>query len=573
MPIELRVNWLSWGVALIATGTFLSNDSAFAQPTTNSSRPNIIVMLADDLGFSDLGCYGSEIPTPNLDKLAADGLRFSEFYNTPRCCPSRAALLTGLYSQEAGIGAMMEDHGIPGYRGELNHNCVTIAEALRNAGYHTTMVGKWHIAHMYFDGKKQLNFETNEPYWDNKDCWPLQRGFEEYFGTIHGVTSYFDPFSLVRNNTPIRAEGKNYYYTDAIAANAVADIEKYGGGDKPFFMYVAFTAPHWPLQAPAKDIARNQTAYKVGWDVLRTNRYEQQIKLGIIDKNWPLSPRDSRVLPWELATDKNWQANRMATYAAMVERLDAGIGKIYAELKKKKIDQNTLILFLSDNGACAEVVEQSWYDVPSKTRAGKSIRVGETPDIWAGPENVWQSYGLPWANVSDTPFRLYKHFTHEGGISTPFIVHWPAMIPEKGVITRQVGHITDIMTTCLDAAGVPYPKTYQDHPILPTEGRSLLPIFQGKDREERPIFWEHEGNRAIRLGKWKLVSRYPHDWELYDTDADRTELNNLATQYPDQVKQMSDLYQEWCQRCGVVPPNQVPPPIKTIPAKEIDDHD
>ena len=550
-----------------------------AQSVTNLDRPNIIIILADDLGFSDLGCYGSEISTPNLDRMAAEGLRFTQFYNTPRCCPSRAALLTGLYPQEAGIGNMMENQGLPGYQGQLNHKCVTIAEVLRSAGYHTLMVGKWHIAHIYFDGKKQLNFETNEPFWDNKADWPLQRGFEQYFGTIHGVTSYYDPFSLVSNNVPVRAEGTNFYYTDVIADHAVADIDQYAGhsessselsfgpSSKPFFMYVSFTAPHWPLQAPAADIAKNLSAYEIGWDALRTNRYHRQIELGIIDKDWPLSPRDSHAVAWDTVVNRKWEANRMATYAAMVEHLDQGVGRILAELKAKHVDENTLVMFLSDNGACAEVIQPEWYDIPSKTRNGVTVQVGNHPGIWAGPENVWQSYGWPWANLSDAPFRLFKHFTHEGGISTPFIVHWPAMIASGGGFARQTGHITDLMSTCLDAAGVAYPDAYEGHAILPTEGKSLLPVFAGKERETRPLFWEHEGNRAVRLGKWKLVSLYPHDWELYDTEADRTELNNLSARDPDRVKQMSALYAAWAARCGVVSPDKLPAALRIIPAK------
>jgi arylsulfatase len=517
------------------------------------------VILADDLGFSDLGCYGSEIPTPNLDKLAAGGLRFTQFYNTPRCCPSRAALLTGLYPQETGVGAMIEDRGVAGYRGELNSNCVTIAEVLRQAGYATLMVGKWHLAHVPFDGKKQLNFESDETFWENKADWPLQRGFEEYYGTIHGVSSYYDPFSLVHNNSPVKPDGTNFYYTDAISAHAVADIKKYGGGDKPFFLYVAFTAPHWPMQAPAEDIARNRQTYQIGWDVIRSNRYQRQIESNIIDTRWLLSPRDSRVPPWENVNNKEWEANRMATYAAMVERMDAGIGRITDALRERHIEQNTLVMFLSDNGACAEVIEPGWYDIPSKTRDGRSIEVGNKPALLAGPETVWQSYGVPWANVSDTPFRLYKHFTHEGGISTPLIAYWPAMIRSGGSLTHQIGHITDLMATCLDAAGVPYPNLYKGHAILPTEGRSLVPIFQGKEREIRPLFWEHEGNQAMRLGKWKLVSRYPGDWELYDTETDRTELTNQAGAHPEEAKKMAALYQEWAKRCGVIPPNMLPP--------------
>ncbi len=553
--------------AFICLSLFSAALSVRAQTVTNAARPNIIIILADDLGFSDLGCYGSEIPTPNLDRMASEGLRFTQFYNTPRCCPSRAALLTGLYPQEAGIGLMMEDRGLPGYQGQLNDKCVTIAEVLRAAGYHTLMVGKWHIAHIYFDGKKQLNYETNEPFWDNKADWPLQRGFEDYYGTIHGVTSYYDPFSLVSNNVPIRADGTNFYYTDVIASHAVADIDKYGDGAKPFFMYVSFTAPHWPLQAPAADIAKNLPAYEIGWDQLRTNRYQRQIQLGVIDKDWPLSPRDSHAVAWDRVVNRKWEANRMATYAAMVEHLDTGVGRILAELKARHIDDNTLVMFLSDNGACAEVVQPAWYDVPSQTRSGAPIQVGNHPDIWAGPEDVWQSYGWPWANVSDTPFRLFKHYTHEGGISTPFIVHWPAMIREDGGYTRQIGHITDLMSTCLAAAGATYPDTHNGHAILPTEGRSLLPVFQGQERETRPLFWEHEGNRAVRLGKWKLVSMYPHDWELYDTEADRTELNDLAAKDTDQVRKMSAMYDAWAARCGVVPPDKLPAALRIVPAK------
>jgi arylsulfatase len=563
--VDVQILFMKVIIFLLAAVVFCGS-AAFAQSGGSGARPNIVVILADDMGFSDLGCYGSEIPTPHLDKLAAEGLRFSQFYNTPRCCPSRAALLTGLYPQEAGVGAMMEDRGIPGYRGELNHKCVTIAEVLREAGYKTLMVGKWHLNHIFFDGKKQLNFETNEPFWENKNGWPLQRGFEDYYGTIHGVSSYYDPFSLVRNNTPVRP-GANFYYTDAISEHAVSDIRKFGGGGAPFFLYVAYTAPHWPMQAPPEDIARNRQTYMAGWDAIRTNRYLREIGLGLIEPDWRLSPRDDRVKPWENIGDKEWQANRMATYAAMVERLDSGIGRILDALKEKRIEQNTLVLFLSDNGACAEVIQPDFYDVPSRTRDGRPIHVGNVPSIWAGAEDVWQSYGVPWANVSDTPFRLYKHFTHEGGISTPFIVSWPAVVDGHGKITRQMGHITDIMATCLDVAGVSYPKAYQGHSILPMEGRSLLPVFEGKTREVRPLFWEHEGNRAMHMGEWKLVSRYPGNWELYDTSVDRTELTNQAGARPEKVRELSAMYEAWANRCGIVPPDKLPPTRKIIPAK------
>lgn len=532
-------------------------------------RPNIILILADDMGFSDLGCYGAEISTPKLNQLAAEGLRFTQFYNTPRCCPSRAALLTGLYPQEAGVGGMMEDRGLPGYHGELNKHCVTLAEVLRAAGYHTMMVGKWHLCHIFFDGKRQLNFESDRPFWENKLDWPIQRGFEEYYGTIHGVCSYFEPFSLVRDNTPIMPPDRaHFYYTDSISDNAVAYIDKYANGDKPFFLYVAYTAPHWPLQAPEADIAKYRQAYLAGWDAIRMKRYERQMELGIIRKDWALSPRDPRVVAWTNVVNKEWQANKMAAYVAMIEHLDQGVGKIMSELKAKNIDTNTLVIFLSDNGACNELVQPEWYDVPSRTRGGRRIKVGNKDvSVFAGPVDVWQSYGTPWANVSDTPFRLYKHFAHEGGISSPFIVNWPAVVKNKGGLTDQVGHIVDIMPTLVEVAMATYPKRFDAQPICPLEGESLRPLFDGNQRHhDTPLFWEHEGNRAVRLTNWKLVSRYPGPWELYDMKADRTELHNLADTLPARVKELSGLYQHWAQRCGVFPPNQLPQPKKMAPS-------
>jgi arylsulfatase len=532
-------------------------------------RPNIVLILVDDMGYSDIGCFGSEIPTPNLDRLAKNGLRMSQFYTTPRCCPSRAALMTGLYPQEAGVGGMMEDRGIPGYRGELDRNCPTIAEELCQADYHTLMVGKWHLCHIAFDGKRQLNFQSDEPFWEDKDGWPLQRGFEDFFGTVHGVSSYYDPFSLVRGNTPVRTDGTNFYYTDVITEHAVEDIDRYAGGTKPFFLYVAYTAPHWPLQAPEADIAKYREGYLAGWDVIRTNRYRRQIDLGLIEKGWPLSPRDPRVPPWENVQNKKWEANRMATYAAMIEHVDRGVGQIRDCLERKGIEQNTLLIFLSDNGGCAEEVQADWYDIPSRTRDGRRIRVGNgNHSVWAGPDSVWQSYGVPWANVSDTPFLLYKHFTHEGGIAVPFIVQWPAGIQKPGAISTQLAHVTDLMPTFLEVAGAKHPATYESHPVLPLEGKSLLPLFGGKTRDySSPVFWEHEGNRAVRLGRWKLVARDGKPWELYNLEADRTESNNLAPTHPEKVSEMSALYDAWAKRCNVVPPERLPAERPTIPDK------
>jgi arylsulfatase A-like enzyme len=545
-------------IALVALA--LAPFASAAATNAAALRPNIILLLADDLGYSDIGCFGSEISTPNLDRLGAGGMRFTQFYTTPRCCPTRASLLTGLYPQQAGIGNMMEDQSLPGYRGELTDHAITIAEELRAANYHTAMSGKWHVCHIYFDRKRQLNHETEEPFWDTKADWPLQRGFEDYYGTIHGVSSYYDPFSLVRGNTPVKAESKDFYYTDSITDSALAQIEKYSGDTKPFFLYVAYTSPHWPLQAPEADISPYRKTYAAGWDVIRSNRYQRQIELGIIDKSWPLSARDPRVGPWEKVEHKDWQANRMATYAAMVTRMDKGIGRILSKLQEKGIDQNTLVIFMSDNGGCDEVVQPGWYDVPSRTRDGRTVKAGNSdPTAFAGPDDVWQSYGIPWANVSDTPFRLYKHFVHEGGIATPFIARWPAVIKNTNVMTRQIGHVTDLMATYVDIAGAHHPAQYNGKDILPLEGKSLLPIFDGKQRETRsPIFWEHEGNRAVREGDWKLVSRQGGKWELYNMVADRTEQHDLSAAEPDRVQHLTALYEDWAKRCGVVPPEELP---------------
>jgi arylsulfatase len=541
-----------------------------AQTTRPNARPNIILIMADDLGYSDIGCFGAEIDTPNIDRFAKNGLTMTQFYTTPRCCPTRASLLTGLYSHQAGIGHMMQDRGLHGYRGELGKDTMTIPEELRAAGYATSMVGKWHVAHVFFDGKTQLDFKSQKPFWDNKDNWPLQRGFDRYYGTIHGVNSYYDPFSLVSGNTPVEAPGerKDFYYTDVITDKAVAEIDHFAGGagvgGKPFFLYVAYTAPHWPLQAPEAAIAKYRKRYLAGWDKIREERYQRQIKMGLVDKGWPLSPRDPRVSDWSSVAEREWEANRMATHAAMIEIMDQGVGRIHEQLKARGLEQNTLVIFLSDNGACDERVSANWYDVPSRLRDDRVVKVGNNDrTVMAGPEDVWQSYGIAWANVSDTPFVLYKHHAHEGGISTPFIAHWPAGIKTPGARTDHVGHIIDIMATFADIAGAKHPATYQGRQVQPLEGRSLVPVFQDQARpRDTPLFWEHEGNRAVRLGDWKLVAQNRKQWELYNIKTDRTEQDNLAATNRKKVRELSALYEDWARRCGVVPYPQLPKPIR-----------
>ena len=532
--------------------------TGLAKQPEHARRPNIVLILADDLGFSDLGCYGSEISTPNLDRLATNGLRFSQFYNTTRCCPTRASLLTGLYPHQAGIGHMMQDLGQPGYRGELNDRCVTIAEVLKNAGYHTAMSGKWHVSHIKFTGKPQLNFENNDPFWTNKNNWPLQRGFEEFFGTIHGVNSYFDPFALTRGNEPIKPEGTNFYYTDAITDNAANFIVKFSAEQKPFFLYVAYTAPHWPLQARPEDIKKYEGKYAGGWDQLREQRYRRLRELGIIDSNWPLSPRNREVPEWSNTPDKEWDAHRMAVYAAMVDRMDQNIGRLMQKLEDTKVADNTLVIFLSDNGACAENLQVAWYDVPTKTRDGRPIKASnKSHSVLAGPDDTWLSTGPSWANASNTPFRMFKHFTEEGGIATPFIAYWPGKIKKRGSITSEVGHVIDLLPTFVDVAGAEYPKSFGGRAITPVEGKSLVPLFSGKHLKERTLFWEHEGNRAVRSGKWKLVADHGKQWELYDLEHDRTELTNLASKEPQKVAELSAAYDSWAKRCGVIPWDEI----------------
>ncbi len=515
-------------------GSLAAAGAAAAAPPRK--RPNIILIMADDMGFSDIGCYGGEISTPNLDRLASGGVRFSQFYNTARCCPTRASLMTGLYPHQAGVGHMVDrDDGLPGYRGDLNQQCVTIPQVLRPAGYHTLMCGKWHVT----------------PVTGSKHNWPLQRGFEHHYGIIHGAASYYDPVTLTRDNEPASPDGKDYYFTDALGRQAAGYIREYAAKPDPFFMYVAFTSPHWPLHALEADIARYRGRYAGGWDALRAERHKRQVSMGLVDKRWPLTPRDSRVPAWADEPDKEWNQRRMEVYAAQIDRMDRNIGRILESLKQAGAEEDTLIMFLADNGGCAEEI-RGWgpaRHIPAKTRDGRPVRVGNDPKIMPGPEDTYQSYGIPWANASNTPFRLYKHWVHEGGISTPFIARWPRRFRPRSGFTPQPGHLIDVMATCADVAGAKYPADK-----TPLEGKSLLPIFEGRERAgHQALYWEHEGNRAIRQGKWKLVSRHPDKWELYDLEADRTEMNDLAAKHPEKASEMAAQWETWARRANVAP--------------------
>ena len=520
-----------------------------------SDRPNVVLILNDDMGFSDIGCYGGEIQTPNLDRLAANGLRFSQFYNTARCSPSRASMLTGLHPHQTGVGILTYDSGPEGYAGNLNHRCVTIPQALRRNGYRTYMSGKWHVA-------SSLTKPT--------DTWPIQRGFDEFYGTIIGAGSFYDPNTLTRGNDNIELEAREpgFYYTDAISDHAVAFIDKHEREHPgtPFFEYVAYTAPHWPLHAHDEDIAKYKGRFDKGWDQLREERLDRLVESGILHPQWKLSPRDPTQPPWTEAEHKAWLLRCMEVYAAQVDRMDQGIGRILATLERHGRLDNTLVIFLADNGACAEDIPEGvtvdelvnkLMIAKSHTRSGEPVHFGNDPGRMPGPENTYQSYGTAWANLSNTPFRLYKHWIHEGGISTPLIVHWPKGIRAKGALRHAPGYLPDIMATILDVTGSEYPTSFDGQVIEPLEGASLQPVFDRDSLDRPPMFWEHEGNAAVRIGKWKLVRNYPGPWELYDMEEDRTELNDIAALHPDRVAAMSTQYDAWAARCGVIPREQI----------------
>ena len=527
---------------------------------TGKKKPNVVVILTDDMGYSDIGCYGSEIKTPNIDKLASNGIRFTHFYNTARCSPSRASLLTGLYPHQAGMGHLStENYPEAGFVDDLSKNAVTMAEVFKNAGYATYMVGKWHIS---------KNTKPN----GNTANWPLQRGFQRFFGTLNGSGSFYDPGTLVSNNTFI-APSKSFYYTNAISDTAVKFIKEHKSKN-PFFFYIAYTSAHWPLHAPENEVAKYIGKYDKGWDATREERFKKLKKLGIIDSRAVLSDRDVSIPEWGNEPLKPWQVRRMEVYAAMIDIMDKGIGRIINALEQKGELDNTVIFYMHDNGGCAETVETDKPEIPltdaqkilkpysydsifidrkpTYTREGKYVRSGR--GVMPGPADSWVTYGIEWANVSNTPFRMYKHWTHEGGIASPLIIQWPKGITQKGQLRAQPSHLIDIMATCLEITGAVYPKQYNGNAIQPFEGKSLVPAFTNKEVKRELIFWEHEGNRALRVGNWKLVSKTlaqkkftltdEKAWELYDLQQDPTERNNLAEKYPEKVKELAAIWQK-----------------------------
>ncbi len=504
--------------------------------------PNVILVVADDMGYSDLGCYGGEINTPNLDALGRGGVRLAHFYNTARCSPSRASLLTGLHPHQTGLGILTNDDRPSGYPGTLNRRCRTLAEILADAGYRTCLSGKWHLAS-----------EMRQP----NDAWPTRRGFQRFFGTLTGCGSYFDPGTLTRGeaNAEHEAQREDFYYTDAITDEAVAFIRE---AEQPFFAYVAYTAPHWPLHARESDIQRYHGAYADGWDVLRERRMKRLRSEGILDASASLSERDPTQPAWDAADDKDWRARRVEVYAAQIDRLDQGVGRIVHALQDTQVLDDTLFIFLSDNGASDEDLPKITMErfrtrtdlVRLETRAGRAVRIGNETNIWPGPEDTYASYGRAWANLSNTPFRYYKRWVHEGGIATPLIAHWPNGALGNTSVVQTPFQLTDVLPTILEATGARHPD---DPAIHRPEGRSMLPAWRGQTVPDATLYWEHTGNAAIRRGPWKLVREFPHEWELYDLTRDRSEIHNVAAANPAVVQELAEEWQRWADRVGVIP--------------------
>lgn len=497
---------------------------AVAQSAEPPSRPNIIIVLVDDMGYSDVGCYGSEIETPHIDRLAAGGLRFTQFYNAGRCCPTRASLLTGRHPHQVGIGHMTEPPDSPlgfegAYQGFINENCVTIAEVLRGAGYRTLMTGKWHVG------------------MHRRECWPLQRGFDRFYGCLSGAINYFKPGDgrgITLGNEPVETD-KRFYATDTFTDYACKFIkESVAEDDKPFFLYLAYNAPHWPLNAKWEDYQKYKGKYRDGWEPLMERRLAKQKSLGIFEDS--IVPATHVGPKWDSLQPKQREDldSIMAAYAGCVDSIDQNIGKLTRQLKELDQLDNTVIFFLSDNGACQE---------GGRLGSGSEKMVQDPPLETTGGVRL----GMAWANACNTPFRLYKHFLHEGGASTPLIVHWPKGIPQasRGTFVRQYAYLPDFMATCLEMSGGKYPTD-----IPKCEGASMLSLLQGEDEpiHTAPIFWEHEGNASVRWGDWKLVREYQKPWELYNLAADRTEMNDLATGNSDKRDEITAMWVSWAER-------------------------
>jgi arylsulfatase A-like enzyme len=535
-------------------------------PKQGAKRPNIILVMADDLGYSDIGCYGGEVQTPNLDKLAQNGLRFTNCYNMGRCCPTRASMLTGLYPHQAGIGKMTFNEGEPGYRGQLNEHTVTMAEALRTAGYQTGMVGKWHISETVErkDKAEQLKWLAHQADYGNfadPNSYPSGRGFEKFYGTIWGVVDYFDPFSLVHGKEPVKTVPKDFYYTNALGDTAISFVNQFSNSDKPFFLYVAYTAPHWPVQALPEDIKKYENTYKDGWQALRKRRYDRLVALKLIDP--ATTPLPAFMFPkkdWATNPNREWDARAMAVHAAMVDRMDQNIGHLVAELKRTKQFDNTLIVFMSDNGASPEDPTEfgPGFDRAGSTRDGQPVAFPKQKEVLPSGELVHAGIGEVWAHSLNTPYRYYKAKQHEGGIKTPCIVHWPQGVQQPGRLVGEPVHVIDLMRTFLDLGQGSYPTTYAGRSITPSPGKSFVPLLTSAKPLAKPLhaelFWEHFGAAALRTGDWKIVRLTPTEpWELYDLGHDHSETKNLAGQNAARVTAMNKRWQQLAQEYEVFP--------------------
>lgn len=528
---------------LLITGGLALGTLAFAQ-----EKPNIIVILADDLGFSDLGCYGGEIRTPILDGMAKQGVRMTQMYNSARSCPSRANLLTGLYPHQTGLGHMDATRpawpkGYAGFRS--NSDNVTIAEVLKDAGYFTAMSGKWHLG---------------------KTANPINRGFQEYYGLLGGFNSFWNPdvyTRLPKDRIPRQYKEGEFYATNVITDYAIDFINQAYQQEKPLFLYLAYNAAHFPLHAPKEVTDKYMKIYLQGWDKIRDQRWKRITKMGLLQGKPTLSPRG--VVPESLFEDEThplpaWDslskeqqtdlARRMAIYAAMIDIMDTNIGRVLDALQKNGELDNTFIMFMSDNGACAE-----WHEFGFDKQTGTEYHthVGAELDRMGLP-GTYHHYGTGWANVCCTPFTLYKHYAHEGGISTPCIIQWGKQIKHKGSIDHQPAQFSDIMATCIELAGTKYPEEYKERKVIPTPGKSILPIVRGEEMPDRYIYAEHEGNRMVRKGDWKLVSANfrGDEWELYNIKEDRTEQHNRIKEYPEMAKELGNAYFEWADHSDVL---------------------
>ena len=530
-----------------------------AQP----SRPNVIVILADDMGYSDLGCFGGEVHTPNLDALASEGVRFTNFYNNARCCPSRASILTGLYAHQAGVGAMTQKTDRPGYLGHLKPTAPTIAEVLAASGYRTAMFGKWHVSNTIEgpDHMRALSRQTFPKLFSPIEQYPTRRGFQTFYGTLWGVVDYFNPFSLVDGEAPVNELSQGFYITDALNDRAAEYIRANAGAQQPFFVYIAHNAPHWPLHARAEDVEKYRAQYTEGWDAVRDARYRRMIDMGLIDaKTSGLSSPVGRE-KWDKlsAAEKRFQAGLFQAHAAMIDRMDQGLGRVFQALKDARLWENTLIIFLSDNGASPERYVDPGFDRATIARDGKPIEYGYGDMTkLPGDEHTWFYIGADWAHVANTPYRKAKASQYNGGERTPTIVHWPAGLKvPSGAFVRARGHVIDLMPTVLDVAGAKMPEMFAGQTPHALQGRSLRPLFDGaSDRPDYPaLFGEHEGGRSvIAPDNWKLIrDRGESEWHLYDLNTDQTEMHDRITEQPERARAMEAMWNEWAKENDVLP--------------------